>query len=97
MAMTILPDVCIGCGVCLPECPNGAITFESDSGYFIRFGLCTECYGAHTSPRCISLCPIPQCIEPSQKRMETKEDLKRKAHRIAVQNAFMAFDRARGQ
>jgi Fe-S-cluster-containing hydrogenase component 2 len=95
MAMSIT-EACIGCGVCLPECPNGAIDTDDSGRYFIRFGLCTECLTVHERPRCLSLCPIPQCIEPSQRRTETKEDLMRKVHRIAVYRAFKALDSAEG-
>ncbi len=96
MAMSI-NDSCIACGVCLPECPNKAICVDANGQYFIRRGLCTECYAVHASPRCLSLCPIPQCIEPSQGHSETKDELLRKVHRIALQHAFKAFDAAQGK
>lgn len=38
----MITDECIGCGVCLPECPHQAIC-EEDGNFWIRAGRCTEC------------------------------------------------------
>jgi len=36
----MITDECISCGICLPECPNKAIS-EGDPIYVIDPGLCT--------------------------------------------------------
>jgi hypothetical protein len=38
---TRITDLCIGCGACVPECPNGAIR-EDDPIYMTDPGLCAE-------------------------------------------------------
>ncbi len=53
MSFHILED-CIECGVCIPECPEGAIT--EGSPYVIDPKLCTEC-GA-----CAEVCPVDVCL-----------------------------------
>jgi len=57
MAYRIL-DTCVACGVCISECPVGAIT-EGDPIYMIDPELCTEC-GA-----CADACPTGS-IEPEE-------------------------------
>ena len=51
-------DECISCGVCVDECPVGAIS-EGDDKYVIDPELCTDC-GA-----CAEICPVeaPQPLE----------------------------------
>ena len=56
MARRIAAALCISCGACMPECPNGGIA-ETDDGYEIGLGLCTECYGFALQPRCAAVCP----------------------------------------
>ncbi len=51
MAYKIIPDVCIDCGACEPECPVSAIS-EGDGFMVIDPELCTEC-GA-----CADVCPV---------------------------------------
>ncbi|MBI5587722.1 MAG: 4Fe-4S binding protein [Deltaproteobacteria bacterium] len=58
MAYHILEE-CISCGVCMPECPEGAIT--EGSPYIIDPKLCTEC-GA-----CAEVCPVDAC-QPAPKK-----------------------------
>lgn len=74
MAFTVT-DECIACGVCVPECPNNAIT-EGDI-YIIDPNLCTECYGYFDTQQCASVCPVDCCI-PDEDHKETKEELKQK-------------------
>ncbi len=75
----IITDECIACGVCVPECPNDAIT-EGDI-YVISPDLCSECHGFYDSPQCASVCPVDCCI-PDDNHKETKEQLEAKAKKI---------------
>ncbi|OIO53746.1 MAG: ferredoxin [Alphaproteobacteria bacterium CG_4_10_14_0_2_um_filter_63_37] len=61
MAMQILRDDCIDCGVCEPDCPSDAI-FQGKVGYEIDPEACTECEGAFDKPKCVEECPISGCI-----------------------------------
>ena len=83
MALKIT-DTCINCGVCLPECPNGAIE-EGEEIFVIRARKCTECIGVHNEPQCQSLCPIPDCIIVNPNRQETQEQLLDKKSRLDAQ------------
>ncbi len=56
MAYFILKD-CTVCGLCLPECPEGAIS--EGSPYVIEPRYCTEC-GA-----CAEVCPVDACVPES--------------------------------
>ena len=38
----VITDECVACGVCVDECPVGAIT-EHEDKYIIDPELCTEC------------------------------------------------------
>ena len=74
---TIITDECINCGVCEPECPNGAIDDGSDGGhdvYYIDPELCTECVGFHGEEACQEVCPVDCCI-PDEDIVETEEVL----------------------
>ena len=62
MAMTITEE-CIACGVCEPECPQGAIS-ESDPVYVIDPEKCNECEGLDEN-QCVSVCPV-DCIVPRE-------------------------------
>ena len=72
----VITDECIACGVCIPECPNNAIS-EGDI-YVIDPSLCTECYGYFDTQQCASVCPVDCCI-PDDNHKESKDELKAKA------------------
>lgn len=52
---------CINCDMCVPECPNDAIS-RGAKHYEVNPDLCTECIGFYDKPTCIAVCPI-DCIE----------------------------------
>lgn len=57
-----ITDECINCDLCVPECPNDAITMGKVY-YGINADLCTECEGFYDEPQCIPVCPV-DCILP---------------------------------
>jgi len=80
MAMVIIEE-CISCGACEPDCPNEAIT-QGDSIYVIDPDKCTECVGAHDTPKCVEVCPVEGCIIPDPNHLESREDLEAKYQRL---------------
>jgi len=75
-----ITDECISCGACEAECPNQAIS-EGDATYVINPEKCTECVGAHDSPKCVEVCPVdaPK-LDPDHK--ETKDVLLARYNKI---------------
>lgn len=59
MALMITED-CINCDMCVPECPNEAISLGPHH-YVIDPNLCSECEGYYERPQCIPVCPV-DCI-----------------------------------
>lgn len=60
--MTAIIDfTCINCDMCVPECPNTAISMGAKH-YEVDADSCTECEGFYAEPTCIAVCPIG-CIE----------------------------------
>jgi ferredoxin len=72
MALMITDD-CIGCDVCVPECPNEAIT-AGDDIYVIDGDRCSECVGHHESSRCVDVCPVDAVLHDPN-RVETRDQL----------------------
>ena len=90
----MITDECIGCGVCLPECPHQAIC-EEDGNFWIRAGRCTECAEDPGGPHCRRLCPMPEVIVTNPRRTETREALLRKAASFKLRRLFEEFDKTK--
>ncbi len=70
---TMITEECINCGVCLPECPNEAIT-EGSEIFQIDPVLCTECVGFHDVEQCAAVCPVDCCL-PDPNNCEEEQSL----------------------
>lgn len=79
MALYITDD-CINCDVCVPECPNEAIS-QGDEIYVIDPNLCTECVGHYETSQCIEVCPV-DCILVDPNHEESEEELLAKFYEI---------------
>jgi ferredoxin len=76
-----ITDECINCDVCVPECPNEAIT-QGDEIYIIDPDLCTECVGHFDKSQCVEVCPV-DCILLDPNHAENQEELQAKFKRIS--------------
>lgn len=81
MALIILED-CINCDVCVPACPNEAIT-PGDDIYEINSSLCTECVGHYEESQCTDVCPV-DCIEIDPEYEESPEQLYAKYEHLTL-------------
>src|SRR5215207_3628745 len=53
----IQPDVCNGCGYCVPACPYGVITQVPDDGRVFKCTLCYDRQRDGLEPACAKACP----------------------------------------
>lgn len=74
---TMITEECINCGVCVPECPNEAIS-EGVEIFQIDPVLCTECVGFHEIEQCAVVCPVDCCV-PDPNNVEGEEPLLERA------------------
>lgn len=81
MALMITDD-CTTCDVCLPECPNEAIS-AGDDMYVIDPNKCTECVGHFDEPQCRTVCPV-DCIPNDPAHVESQDDLMAKYAKLTA-------------
>lgn len=79
MAYMITED-CVSCDVCVPECPNEAIS-AGDTIYVIDPDKCTECVGFFDEPQCAAVCPVDACV-PDPDHKESHDELLEKKKRL---------------
>lgn len=84
-----IDDMCIGCNLCVPVCPNRAIAelLHGDTrithgvNWVVDHELCTECHGFYNEPQCIKVCPT-DAIPLGELHPETPQQLDAKAQRL---------------
>jgi formate dehydrogenase iron-sulfur subunit len=78
----VQPDVCNGCGYCIPSCPFGVIDRDPDDG---RAAKCTLCYDRledGMEPACAKACPTDsiqfgtrdELVDRAERRVATLQD-----------------------
>ena len=58
----VQPDICNGCGYCVPSCPFGVVAVQQDTGVA---GKCTLCYDRQKDglePACSKSCPTDSIV-----------------------------------
>ncbi|MCW3003858.1 MAG: 4Fe-4S dicluster protein [Conexibacter sp.] len=80
--VVLQPDVCNGCGYCIPSCPFGVVDRDPEDG---RAAKCTLCYDRlqdGMEPACAKACPTDsiqfgpyeELVELAQRRVVTLQD-----------------------
>jgi ferredoxin len=67
---------CVACGLCQPECPNGAIS-DGETTSVIDPKKCTECVGAYEFSRCSSICSVNACVPDPSHREPREQSLEK--------------------
>jgi len=55
--VVVQPDVCNGCGYCVPACPYGVIDLRKDDGRAFKCTLCYDRLKEGQTPACAQACP----------------------------------------
>ncbi|GAB3786315.1 4Fe-4S dicluster domain-containing protein [Nocardioides ungokensis] len=55
--VVVQPDICNGCGYCVPACPYGVIDLRKEDGRAFKCTLCYDRLKVDESPACATACP----------------------------------------
>jgi formate dehydrogenase iron-sulfur subunit len=88
--VVLQPDVCNGCGYCVPACPFGVVDRDHDDG---RAGKCTLCYDRlqdGLEPACAKSCPTDSIqFGPYEELVELASRRVAELHQRGVADAYL--------
>jgi formate dehydrogenase iron-sulfur subunit len=88
--VVLQPDVCNGCGYCIPACPFGVVDRDPDDG---RAAKCTLCYDRledGLEPACAKSCPTDSIqFGPYEELLETAARRVTTLHDRGVEGAYL--------
>ena len=88
--VVIQPDVCNGCGYCVPSCPFGVVDRDHDDG---RAAKCTLCYDRlrdGLEPSCAKACPTDSIqFGPHEELRERAERRVAELHERGIDGAYL--------
>jgi formate dehydrogenase iron-sulfur subunit len=61
-AVYVQPDICNGCGYCVPSCPFGVVALQHDDGRAFKCTLCYDRQKVGLEPACAKACPTDSII-----------------------------------
>jgi formate dehydrogenase iron-sulfur subunit len=88
--VVLQPDVCNGCGYCVPACPFGVVDRDHDDG---RAGKCTLCYDRledGLEPACAKSCPTDSIqFGPYEELVDLASRRVAQLHKRGVEGAYL--------
>jgi formate dehydrogenase iron-sulfur subunit len=91
--VVLQPDICNGCGYCVPSCPFGVVARDHDDG---RAAKCTLCYDRledGLEPACAKACPTDSIqFGPREELVEIAERRVAALHERGVESAYLYGD-----
>jgi formate dehydrogenase iron-sulfur subunit len=95
--VVLQPDVCNGCGYCIPACPFGVVDRDDDDG---RAAKCTLCYDRledGLEPACAKACPTDSIqFGVYEELVDVAERRVASLHARGVDNAYLYREPAGG-
>ncbi|MGW1051510.1 4Fe-4S dicluster domain-containing protein [Streptomyces sp. NPDC002521] len=86
--VVVQPDVCNGCGYCVPACPYGVIDQREGDGRVWKCTLCYDRLGAGMEPACAKSCPTESIqFGPLEELRERARDRVAELHAAGVTDA----------
>ncbi len=61
-AVYVQPDICNGCGYCVPSCPFGVVALQHDDGRAFKCTLCYDRQKEGLEPACAKACPTDSIL-----------------------------------
>ena len=88
--VVLQPDVCNGCGYCVPACPFGVVDRDPEDG---RAGKCTLCYDRledGLEPACAKSCPTDSIqFGPHEELVEIASRRVAELHERGIEGAYL--------
>jgi formate dehydrogenase iron-sulfur subunit len=88
--VVLQPDVCNGCGYCVPACPFGVVDRDHEDG---RAGKCTLCYDRledGLEPACAKSCPTDSIqFGPHEELVEIASRRVAELHERGIEGAYL--------
>ena len=86
----VQPDVCNGCGYCVPACPFGVVDLSTIDGKAHKCTLCYDRLKGGLEPACAKACPTDSIqfgeVEELQQRARARTEY---LHRVGVKDAYL--------
>jgi formate dehydrogenase iron-sulfur subunit len=74
--VVVQPDICNGCGYCVPACPYGVIDLREDDGRAFKCTLCYDRLKDDQTPACAQACPTESIQFGDLSELRQRADLR---------------------
>jgi formate dehydrogenase iron-sulfur subunit len=74
--VVVQPDVCNGCGYCVPACPYGVIDLRKEDGRAFKCTLCYDRLKDGQTPACAQACPTESIQFGTLEELHERADLR---------------------
>ena len=74
--VVVQPDICNGCGYCVPACPYGVIDLRKEDGRAFKCTLCYDRLKADQTPACAQACPTESIQFGDLSELRQRADLR---------------------
>jgi formate dehydrogenase iron-sulfur subunit len=86
--VVVQPDICNGCGYCVPACPYGVLDKREEDGRIFKCTLCYDRLGEGQEPACAKACPTDSIqFGPLEELRERAGDRVQELHERGVEEA----------
>jgi formate dehydrogenase iron-sulfur subunit len=86
----VQPDICNGCGYCVPSCPFGVIDRLEEDGRAFKCTLCYDRLQGDLEPACAKACPTDSIVFGDLDELSARAEARvEELHRNGVADAYL--------